>query len=145
MYALIKDGQIVQCTNAESFFWKGLHLTGINLIPPSERKNLGIYDCYSRYQETPPGKKQCGTTQEIDHLEGAVYDVPVFIDKSPEELEREHNSQILSQIVAVEATITSRRFREAFLSDEGKAWLAAQDLEIESLRAQLIKDKTPKE
>ena len=44
---------------------------------------------------------------------------------------------ILEQITAIESTITNRRLREAALTEEGKAWLAAKDAEIAALRAQL--------
>lgn len=44
---------------------------------------------------------------------------------------------ILEQITAIESTITNRRLREATLTEEGKAWLAAKDAEIAALRAQL--------
>lgn len=40
-------------------------------------------------------------------------------------------------IRAIEATITPRRTREALLSDEGKAWILAQDARIATLREQL--------
>jgi len=44
---------------------------------------------------------------------------------------------IVSQILALEATITERRLREAVLTDEGKVWLASVDAQIAALRGQL--------
>ena len=58
---------------------------------------------------------------------------PVLADPPPPTAEQ----VILSQIAAIEATITQRRLREATLTEEGKAWLAAKDAEIAALRAQL--------
>ena len=43
----------------------------------------------------------------------------------------------LSQIAALEATITPRRNREALLTDAGREWLAGVDLQIAVLRASL--------
>lgn len=45
---------------------------------------------------------------------------------------------ILSQIAAIEATITQRRIREAALTEAGKAWLAEQDAAIAALRAKYL-------
>lgn len=47
------------------------------------------------------------------------------------------NAAILSQITALEATVTQRRLREAVTTTEGKAWLTAVDAQIAALRAQL--------
>ena len=138
MYALIKDGQIVQCTNAESFTWKGLQLTAVNYMPHSERKSFGIYDYTQLYQETPEGKKQCGFSQEVNHEQGVVYEIPIFIDKTEAELAREKNEKIKAEIAAIESSVTPRRYREAVLSDVGKDWLIAQDVKINELRAQLV-------
>jgi hypothetical protein len=44
---------------------------------------------------------------------------------------------ILAQILAIEATVTQRRLREAVTTVEGKAWLADVDSQIAALRAQL--------
>ena len=46
------------------------------------------------------------------------------------------NAAIDAQILALEATVTQRRLREAALTDEGKAWLADVDAQIAALRAQ---------
>jgi hypothetical protein len=42
------------------------------------------------------------------------------------------------QILAIEATITPRRIREAVLTAEGKAWLEAADAQIAALRATIV-------
>ena len=146
-YALINlDGTLAQSMFAESFTWRGLQLTAVNYMPPAERKKIGIYDYAQQYQETPAGKKQCGFTQEIDHAEGIVYEIPVFIPKSEAELASETNEKIKAEIAAIEASITPRRFREAMLSDDGKAWIAAQDFKIDELRATLVAvPQTPEE
>lgn len=44
---------------------------------------------------------------------------------------------ILTQIAAIEATITPRRLREAMLTETGKLWLEAADADIAALRAKL--------
>jgi hypothetical protein len=44
---------------------------------------------------------------------------------------------ITSQILALEATITERRKREAILTQEGRDWLTAVDAQIATLRGQL--------
>jgi hypothetical protein len=46
------------------------------------------------------------------------------------------NAAIDAQILALEATVTQRRLREANLSDYGKDWLADVDTQIAALRAQ---------
>ena len=48
------------------------------------------------------------------------------------------NADIDAQILALEGTVTQRRLREAALTDEGKAWLADVDDQIETLRAQRV-------
>ena len=40
----------------------------------------------------------------------------------------------LSQIAALEASVTQRRIREAALTDTGKSWLAEVDAKIAALR-----------
>ena len=50
------------------------------------------------------------------------------------------NAPILSEIAALEATVTQRRVREAALTDAGKAWLAGVDSQIAALRTQLFKE-----
>lgn len=44
---------------------------------------------------------------------------------------------ILSQLQALDAQITNRRLTEAFLTDEGKAWLQNIETQKEALRQQL--------
>lgn len=44
---------------------------------------------------------------------------------------------ILDQIMALEATVTQRRLREAVTTTDGKTWLANVDNQIAALRAQL--------
>ena len=46
------------------------------------------------------------------------------------------NAGIDAQILALEATVTQRRLREAALTEEGKAWLAGLDAQIAALRVQ---------
>ena len=138
-YALINsDGSLAQTMFAESFTWKGLQLTAVNYMPHSERKSFGIYDYTQLYQETPEGKKQCGFSQEVNHEQGVVYEVPIFVDKTEAELTREKNAKIKTEITAIESSVTPRRYREAVLSDAGKDWLVAQDDKINELRAQLV-------
>ena len=48
------------------------------------------------------------------------------------------NTAKLLQIVQLETTITSRRLREAALTNAGKAWLENIDNQIAALRAQLV-------
>ena len=43
-----------------------------------------------------------------------------------------------AQILALEATVTQRRLREAALTEAGRAWLADVDEQIAALRAQLV-------
>lgn len=50
-------------------------------------------------------------------------------------IEARHEKNIA--ILALEASITERRKREAILTDTGKAWLAAKEAEIAALRATL--------
>jgi hypothetical protein len=54
----------------------------------------------------------------------------------PSAPEPDPNAGIDAQILALEATVTQRRMREAALTDEGKAWLADVDARITALRAQ---------
>ena len=138
-YALINtDGTFSHSVSYESFTWRGIQLTAVGLMPPSERKAFGIYDYAMLHQETPEGKKQQGFTQEINHAEGVVYEIPIFIDKTEAELAREKNEKIKAEITAIESSVTPRRYREAVLSDAGKDWLVAQDVKINELRAQLV-------
>lgn len=138
-YALINpDGTLSHTTSAESFTWKGLQLTAVNYMPHSERKSFGIYDYTQLYQETPEGKKQCGFSQEVNHEQGVVYEVPIFVDKTEAELAREKNEAIKAEIAQLEAATTPRRYREAVLSDDGKAWLVSQDVKIVELRKNLV-------
>lgn len=44
---------------------------------------------------------------------------------------------IKAQIATLEASCTERRWREAALTDAGKAWMANVDSQITALRAQL--------
>lgn len=46
------------------------------------------------------------------------------------------NAAIDAQILALEATVTQRRLREAALTEAGRAWLADLDAQIAALRAQ---------
>jgi len=46
------------------------------------------------------------------------------------------NAAIDAQILALEATVTQRRLREAALTEAGKAWLADLDAQIAALRVQ---------
>ena len=48
------------------------------------------------------------------------------------------NAAIDAQILALEATVTQRRLREAALTEAGKAWLADVDAQIAALRAQMV-------
>ena len=138
-YALINlDGTLNSTTTADSLFWRNLHITGLSRLTPAERRNLGIYDHAQKFQEPPVGKKQQGFTQEINHAEGVVYEVPIFVDKTEAELAREKNEKIKAEIAQLEAATTPRRYREAVLSDDGKAWLVSQDVKIVELRKNLV-------
>ncbi|SNS00507.1 hypothetical protein SAMN04488503_2298 [Humidesulfovibrio mexicanus] len=44
------------------------------------------------------------------------------------------NAAIDAEILALEATVTQRRLREALLTDEGKTWLAEVEARIAALR-----------
>lgn len=57
--------------------------------------------------------------------------IPEPADVLPEE------NHVLIQIRKIESTITTRRFREAILTEEGKQWIADRDAEIARLREQL--------
>ena len=70
-----------------------------------------------------------------------------LVDLTPEEeAQREANyiadqaqieaNRVLNEIIALEATITPRRTREAILGTDN-GWLVAQDAAIAALRAQL--------
>ena len=48
------------------------------------------------------------------------------------------NASIDAQILALEATVTRRRLREAALTEAGRAWLADLDAQIAVLRAQRV-------
>ena len=48
------------------------------------------------------------------------------------------NAALDAQILALEATVTQRRLREAALTEAGKAWLAGVDAQIAALRAQRV-------
>ncbi len=50
--------------------------------------------------------------------------------------EADPNAAIDARILALEATVTQRRLREAALTEEGKTWLADLDARIAALRAQ---------
>lgn len=141
MYALIHGDSIVRTTDATSFFWNNLTYTAVNLLSHEERKNALIYTVEQKYPEQPENTKEQGDTLEIDHRAGVVYRVPIYVPYSQEELDSQADAKIQQQIEAIESKITSRRFREAFLSDDGRAWLAAQDFEIDALR----KQKKPKQ
>ena len=69
-----------------------------------------------------------------------VHFVPASIEQVNSLLHppRHPNAEILSQISALEFTVTNRRLREAALTDAGKAWLENVDAQITALRAQLI-------
>ena len=137
-YALINpDGSLNSTTNADSLFWRNLHLTGLSRLTPAERKNLGIYDHAQKFQETPAGKKQVGFTPEINHAEGILYEIPIFIDKSEAELVTEKSQDLKAKIAALESSVTPRRLRESVLTSEGKKWLEDLDLEIAEIRAEL--------
>lgn len=137
-YALInEDGTINKIELSQSFFWRGLHLTSVNSFTSAERKKLGIYSYYQKYMEVPEGKRQCGFIPEIDHIAGEVYETPIFVDLSEEELTAQKDADIKAEISAIEASVSPRRLREAMLTAEGKLWIAEQDAKIEELRKQL--------
>lgn len=48
------------------------------------------------------------------------------------------NTTINAQILALEATVTQRRLREAALTEAGRTWLADVDAQIDLLRAQRV-------
>lgn len=48
------------------------------------------------------------------------------------------NASIDAQILALEATVTQRRLREAAVTDEGRTWLVEVDTQIAALRAQRV-------
>ena len=59
--------------------------------------------------------------------------MPTLVDLPP----LTEAEKVQAQIYAIEADITPRRMREAALTAEGKAWLAAKDAEIAALREAL--------
>lgn len=60
--------------------------------------------------------------------------LPEGLSASPPE--PDPNAGLDAQILALEATVTQRRLREAALTEAGRAWLADLDAQIAALRAQ---------
>lgn len=76
---------------------------------------------------------ECGEAVQVGWLfHGGV------IVEPPEPPAPDPNAGIDAQILALEATVTNRRLREAALTDEGRAWLADLDAQIAALRAQRV-------
>lgn len=145
-YALINtDGTLNSTTSYDSFVWRGLTLTAVSRLSHQERVNIGIYDYAQKFQEIPEGKKQCGFTQEINHEEGIVYEIPVFIDKSPAEITAEQITKYKEEIAKLEGSVTPRRSREAILTEEGKNWLIEVEAAISDLRDKLAALPKPAE
>lgn len=72
----------------------------------------------------------------------------VLVDLTPEEREEisaqesaylngEQRRKAIAEIQFLEAQVTSRRLREALLTQEGAAWLAGTDGQIAALRGSL--------
>lgn len=62
--------------------------------------------------------------------------LPEGLSASPPE--PDPNAGLDAQIIALEATVTQRRLREAALTEEGRAWLADVDTQIAVLRSQRV-------
>lgn len=135
MFALVENGQVVRTVREESIEWNGYTYSNINLLTPDERKAAGIYDFVTIPANPPVGQKAQGTTIEIG--DGVVTEVPIYVDKTTDELAAETNAGVLAQIASVEAQITPRRLREAVISSAGATWLVERDTEIAALRATL--------
>ena len=81
---------------------------------------------------------------EVDAETGEAREIPLTAEELAEiEAERPiiaaaaARRAVTDQIAALEATITNRRLREAALTEVGKAWLTAVDVQIAALRAKL--------
>ncbi len=85
------------------------------------------------------GANECALVVEVadDVAPGWLW-TPEGCTAPPEPPAPDPNADINAQILALEATVTQRRLREALLTDEGKTWLADTEAQIASLRAQRV-------
>lgn len=84
--------------------------------------------------------------REVNLTTGEVVDAPLTeaeaarIALEDAEYQALHvNDALDAQILALEATQTPRRMRDAALTDAGKAWLADLEAQIAGLRGQRVK------
>ena len=84
-----------------------------------------------------------GMTHELKvdaPVDPAATAVPWTVAALPvDEANKRFNSSIIQNIDALEGQITTRRLREALLTDNGKNWISDKDQDIAALRAQLKK------
>lgn len=63
---------------------------------------------------------------------------PEGCTEPPSPTDPDPNAAIDAPILALEATVTQRRLREAALTEAGRAWLADVDAQIATLRSQRV-------
>lgn len=82
-----------------------------------------------------------GYAEFLTKEEASVFSGDIEIihrEENTEELEKQLARQaIINEIVELELSITSRRFREALLTNEGKDWIVNVEGQITALREQL--------
>lgn len=79
------------------------------------------------------------SVEMVNGVPTRVYQTTPVTDAEKAQLAKDaHNSCVRTQMAALEATITSRRSREALFTEAGRTWLAGVDNQIAILRATLL-------
>jgi hypothetical protein len=106
--------------------------------------NLGVADCkwLPETDQSPAlAEYERYGAETLELHEGTVMVTRAVVPWTQAEIDADlaakARSTALSQITALEATVTQRRLREAVTTDAGKTWLAGVDAQISALRGQI--------
>lgn len=124
-------------TLAESPLEPGIHLVpaSCTLIAPPDVV-VGFTYCWNG-EAWVQVEDHRGETGYINGVEFVISSLGAYPDGwSTTPPAPDPNAAIDAQIIALEATATPRRIREAALTEAGRAWLADLDAQIAVLRAQ---------
>lgn len=102
---------------------------GYKVVFPTPRPTFDPITHFCR--ETAPALSSKGTWEQQWEV------IPLDPEQVAANQKQANNSSVLSQIAALEASVTQRRLREATLGTDN-GWLAGIDSQIAALRSQLI-------
>lgn len=129
MYALVNAGQIVKLQSANTFIWREMTFSNVNLLSQAERKTFGIFD-FVQAQGAPAFHTNGGTTYDINSDQGVVTEVIAYIPWTDERITQEKAAAKVAIDVAADAkrltyvspgVYTQQEYMKA--NTDAKAWL----------------------